>query len=524
MAAAIAHVDSLQTDDTFHDKRVCASRVSTRLFEPARQPVRDGDLVLWIDGEILDEGGPAVIFDGYRRDPGFSFLRNVGGFFVAVLYDAAAGKLHLISDRQGFRHLFWTRHGDSLWWGTELKALFELEGYSPRIDADAVSRYAADGFFPGERSWFSGVELVPGGTVLSWNLASGDMQRRQYWNWSEIGAVDIPRDRRELIEEWGRLFTASVARCCRDGRVGALLSGGLDSRAIVAAIPATVDPLHVVTFGRPDSPDVRIAATVAAKRGAIHHIQEMSEHNWLPPRFRGIWWSDGQLNLIDLHGVAGYEERRAWFDINLSGFLGDVTMGGSYLRKGDDELTAIRERGRRFVGAGLKMHTLYFDNRLPFFNDDLLEFTLAISPALRAKKHIYADMLLHHFPDMFRTIPWQETGVPITWPLPLARISKRARSAIGRITGTLDARRSFASYDQWFRHEPARSLIGDILTAPDALFAELLPRETVVGAWNRLQSGGNLSREVGLYATMEIWLQQAFNARFREPPDGAVTT
>ena len=185
------------------------------------------------------------------------------------------------------------------------------------------------------------------------------------------------------------------------------------------------------------------------------------------------------------------------------------------------EIDAIRTRGRRFIAMGLKMQTSYFENRIPFFDNELLEFTLSIPQSLRAREHVYANMLLSRFPDLFRSIPWQETGVPVTWPLPLATLFKRARSVSDRAlhrVGVGRGHQSYGDYNAWLRRDPARTLIGGILESKDALYPEYVPRERVMGVWKDLQGGAARGRDAGLYATLEIWLQQVFNARYRTAP------
>jgi len=533
MREIVTHRPYTKADPPFCDARVCAGRVDTRLFQRDAQPYIDGDMHVWIDGEITDArpadaSDAALLAAHYRADPSFTFLRDLDGFFTAVLYDAGAAVVHLIADRCGFRHLFHAVHAGRLWWGTELKAVTELPGFEARVSPDSVADFFEHGFFTGDRSWFAGVELVPNGTVLSFPLGGGTPQRRRYWDWEDLGKVAMPRDRRELVVEWGRLFAESVRKRSQSGRVGVLLSGGLDSRAVLAAVPENVSPLHAVTFGQRGALDVALAQRAAAVKGAVHHFHELGERNWLAPRFEGVWWSDGQLNLIDIHGVGGYEERREWFDINLSGFAGDLTMGGSYLRKGyDDDFAVLRTRVRRATANGIKMQTSYFENRLPFFDNALLEFTYAIPARLRAKDHLYADMLLARYPRYFRSIPWQETGVPVTWPLGLAIAAKRAATALERVLSPLGGasrrRRSYSDYGAWLRRDPARSAIDAILLAGDALYPAYVPATDARGAWARHQRGEDLARAVCLYATFEIWLQQITNGRLRAAPPEAIT-
>ncbi|GJL67431.1 MAG: hypothetical protein NPIRA06_00660 [Nitrospirales bacterium] len=526
MREALTHRDWLVSDELFCDERVCATRVDTHLLQPDPQPYRSGDLYVWLDGELYTGSNatdPAFLADGFCDNIDLSFLCKLDGYFTAAVYDKSGSKIHLLTDRYGFRQLYWTVAEDQLWWGTELKAALHLPGFQPRVDRDALSQHLARGYPPGDKSLIQNIELIPEGTILTWDLLTGESTSQRYWDWDRVGNITLPNDPREMLEEWGRLFVRAVEKRSMNGRVGVMLSGGLDSRAILAAMPDSISPLHAVTFGIRDAADVRIAARAAAVRGAVHHVQELTVHNWLAPRFEGVWWQDGHLNLIAMHGMGGFDERREWFDINLSGFLGDVTMGGSYSRKtGDHEIDLIRNRGRRFIAYGLKSATTYFENRIPFFDNDLLEYTLSIPESQRARDHVYADMLLMRFPDLFKKIPWQETGVPITWPLPVAYQFKRWQSLFNRalhkvgVGGT--GHTQFADYNEWLRQDPAKSQISNILTSKDAIYPEYVDRGIVIRMWEELQRGVPRCLEVGLYATLEIWLQQFFNARYRSLP------
>jgi hypothetical protein len=68
------------------------------------------------------------------------------------------------------------------------------------------------------------------------------------------------------------------------------------------------------------------------------------------------------------------------------------------------------------------------------------------------------------------------------------------------------------------RRDPARSALDAILTDEDPLYARYVPRARVLDAWNRLLRGAPAARAVGLYATLEIWLQQALRGRYRSAP------
>src|SRR5665648_996009 len=90
-------------------------------------------------------------------------------------------------------------------------------------------------------------------------------------------------------DELGRLLIHAVAeRAQPEERVAVSLSGGLDSRAIVAATAPRDEALPAVTFGRPGCVDIAIARRVAALKGACHEVVSITSDNWLAPRFLSL--------------------------------------------------------------------------------------------------------------------------------------------------------------------------------------------------------------------------------------------
>ena len=132
--------------------------------------------------------------------------------------------------------------------------------------------------------------------VLRFSLADGFLCRDVYWSWERItplkGAIDI----HETGREWGKRFVAAVEKRVRPHeRAGLMLSGGLDSRSILAAFPLRGDDVHAATFGKRGCQDIRIAAEAAAVKKAQHHTFEINEHNWLHPRLAGVWRTERSI-------------------------------------------------------------------------------------------------------------------------------------------------------------------------------------------------------------------------------------
>lgn len=77
----------------------------------------------------------------------------------------------------------------------------------------------------------------------------------------------------------------------------------------------------------------------------------------------------------------------------------------------------------------------------------------------------------------------------------------------------------FADYNTWLRQEPARSHISRLLQAPDALYPEFCDRQITLQDWENHQNGQGLCDRIGTIFTLELWMQQLFNGRYRDGID-----
>ena len=539
MRELITHGPRHLAETAFCDDVVCAGRVRSAALGTPPQPSADDGLAVWLDGEFyngdrlarefgLVGAGEARPDDATllrrlsRRDPDFSFLRRIDGIFAAVVYDSVEHRVHLISDRHGLRHLFWTAQGPAIAWASETKAMVALPGFRPRIDTSALDDFLRLGHMLGARTWLAGVEVLPAATRLTFDLRTGRIETARYWWWDEIKPMTGAIDEEELARELGRLLRASVARrTAGPERVGLMLSGGLDSRALLAAMPDDAAPVHAVTFGRAGCPDVAIAARAAAVRGAVHHVFELRANTWFSNRVGGVWWTDGHANLMHLHALALVPQVEELYDVNLDGFVGDTK--GAYLARPGTAVEHLDNRGRRFITLGSAALRVSVEARLPFFDNDFMELTMATPGALRRDAHIYRKMLLLTFPDFFASIPWQKTGAPITWPNGRAPRLRAARRIVRRVQGRLrwyglsrPPATGFTDYGPWIRSEPARSFFQAVLHNPAAIYPDYIPREPVVRLWST-----HVDREMDRadllcrHLTLEIWLQQLLEGKLR---------
>jgi asparagine synthase (glutamine-hydrolysing) len=592
MSQMMLHRDFYQQEPVFCDDRVCATRIHVNILQKQSQPYHCGQYLLWLDGEfykqdelcrqygLTPQSDPELFISLYQQNQNFSFLKKIDGVFVACLYDTKAQKLYLISDRHGMRRLYWTIYKNSLVWSGELKAFLALPEYQPQIDPYAVEDFLGLRYFINDRTWFADVKLFPAATVLTWDIQEQSLSQQRYWWWQEVPLLKDSIDRRELVEELGRRFRLSVESRSHSSdreRVGLTLSGGLDSRAILAAIPPLDYPLETVTLGQSDCEDVQIAQKVAKVKGANFYPVDINAENWLQSRGSNIWQTDGSCSILHMHFVPILKEieRLNLYESNLHGAGGDGIVGGDHLLEkeqfsyyvekrlglnnfalsGEHKRSILQRFQEYFNHLDNSFHILYIDNRirsflakdftlslvagretrLPFLDNQLTELLYSIPLHLKQGNKLYEDMLLATFPKFYRTIPRQGTGEPIgppNWNRKMRKTTHRLQTKITRKLKFLgihghpnplrSQRQNFIHPNLWIRQQPARVLYDRILNNPNAYYRNHLSSEQVQNiqqAWQDHLNGKNLADKLSLALTFEIWLQQVFAGNYRSDLD-----
>ncbi len=176
--------------------------------------------------------------------------RRLDGMFAFALWDDVRQRLVLGRDRFGKKPLYYWTDGRRLVFGSEIKAVVADPAVPRRLDDDALEAYLTFGYVPTPRTFFAGVLSVPPAHVLTFD-AGGAIALQQYWalplpgvDGTETLDIDFEEARREIR----RLLCDAVdRRLLADVPLGAFLSGGVDSSAVVAFM-ARLSPARVRTF------------------------------------------------------------------------------------------------------------------------------------------------------------------------------------------------------------------------------------------------------------------------------------
>jgi asparagine synthase (glutamine-hydrolysing) len=201
------------------------------------------------------------------EDDGDRLVHALRGMFAFAIWDTRRQRLLLARDRLGIKPLYYWERPGGLAFASELRAFLALETFSARLDRSALGEYLALGYVPDPQCIFEGVRKLAPGHVLIWDREHGS-QLVRYWSPVRSEALNV--DEREAIEELQRLLADSV-RCHLEADVplGAFLSGGLDSSAVVALMGRQMDrPVQTFSIGF-DEPEFNEAPAAAAASRAL---------------------------------------------------------------------------------------------------------------------------------------------------------------------------------------------------------------------------------------------------------------
>jgi asparagine synthase (glutamine-hydrolysing) len=180
-------------------------------------------------------------FDHWGVEP---TLPRLNGMFAIAVWDRKERLLYLVRDRMGEKPLYYGWVGDVFLFASELKALRAYPAFRPEIDREALALYLRYNCVPAPHSIYRGVHKLPSATFL--RIQSDTREEplpAAYWSLLEVARRGIENpycgsDTQAVEELDGRLRDAIRLRMISDVPLGAFLSGGIDSSAVVALMQA----------------------------------------------------------------------------------------------------------------------------------------------------------------------------------------------------------------------------------------------------------------------------------------------
>lgn len=197
------------------------------------------------------------------------------GMFAFALWDSKGETLFLARDRLGVKPLFYAVLDDgSFIFGSELKSLLAHGGLKRDIDPCAVEEYFALGYVAEPRSIFRQARKLPPGHILLLRRGRVGQEAREYWNLRFT--LDSRLDEAEACSELTKKLKESIRlRMISEVPLGAFLSGGVDSSAVVAMMAGlSAEPVNTcsIAFSDPAFNEVEFARKVAGSYRTKHSV------------------------------------------------------------------------------------------------------------------------------------------------------------------------------------------------------------------------------------------------------------
>lgn len=276
------------------------------LSRKGRNPVRneDGSIQLVYNGEVynfrelrsgLERAGhrfysstdSEVIVHAYEQW-GEKCLGRFNGMFAFALWDAGKGRLFLARDRAGIKPLYYAFHEGGLLFASEIKALLQHSEVPREPDRNAISQFLTFRVVPGSGTMFRGImKLLPGHYMV---YEKGRADIKKYWALEMAGGEG---DEFSAVAELRGLFAESVGmRLVSDVPLGAFLSGGVDSSAIVAQMSLLMDePVKTFTVGFGEEGDEFPHAAKVASALNTQHRELLVDYGQMLEAFPRLVWN-----------------------------------------------------------------------------------------------------------------------------------------------------------------------------------------------------------------------------------------
>ena len=211
-------------------------------------------------------------------------LTKIDGMFAFVIWDKNEECLFVARDRVGEKPFYYSFDGNNFGFSSRPKQLFDLfPSLSKEYNNQSLRLYLESGYIPGALSIFKKIKKLEPGTFMKVN--KNGLSIKKYWDLSLIKNKNNPKNFSEsqLIDQLDDILLKSVKdRMNSDVKLGAFLSGGIDSSLVVAMMTKlTKDPVSTFTIGfnEKEYDESKDAEAVASFLNTNHYCKHIDEHD-----------------------------------------------------------------------------------------------------------------------------------------------------------------------------------------------------------------------------------------------------
>ena len=255
-----------------------------------------------------------------------SFPDSLNGRFHGLVADCNREIAMLFNDRFGMHRLCYYESQDAFYFAAEAKAILAVCPELRRLDGQSAGEFVACGAVLENRSLFHNIRLIPGGSA--WTFQDGALKRKSTYfrpdEWEQQELLDPEEHYRQIAST----FAQSLSRCfAGTAPIGMSMTGGLDTRMILAGWKPSSNSLPCYTFGSMfrENQDVRIARRVARACGQSHQVLRAGKE--FLSRFahyadRAVYLTDGRVDVGRAPDLYLNEKAREIAPVRMTGLYG----------------------------------------------------------------------------------------------------------------------------------------------------------------------------------------------------------
>jgi asparagine synthase (glutamine-hydrolysing) len=259
------------------------------------------------------------------------FLRALNGWFSGLVVDIPQSRVTLFNDRVGLGRVYYYQSDEAFYFASEAKALLRICPELREIDPQGVAEFFTRDCVLENRTLFKNIRLLPGGSA--WVFERGRLlTRASYFSPSdwERHAIETSMPGPQLVERLRKVFVDILPRYLEPaGKVGLSLTGGLDSRLIVAAAPEAHALTSYTFAGARDTFDVRQSRKVARTAGMAHQVLRLQQdffRDFEKLAEETVYISDGTLGPSGAHNLYFNRLARDIAPVRLTGIFGSEIL------------------------------------------------------------------------------------------------------------------------------------------------------------------------------------------------------
>ncbi len=388
------------------------------------QPQHNEDEDIWIvfNGEIynfieltqqLEKKGhqfytnsdTEVIIHSYE-EWGERCLNKLRGQFAFCIYDSQKKQLFLARDHMGLKPLYYYFDGELFIFGSEIKTIL-CHNIPREVDRYAFNLYLSLGYVPFNLTLFKGIFKLPPANYLKFDLENKKLELKNYWNITFI--INRNKSLNQLAEELKSLIINSVKiRLISDVPIGAFLSGGLDSSAIVGIMSELMEaPVKTFSIGFGEnaaSDETKYSRYVSEYYNTDHTeiIVNPSYYNLLPEL---VWHFDDLIAdaaILPVHLMAKHAKKK--MTVALTGDGADEVFAGYYYY-----YDPIKSKINKFLPKILLEKAMKLYNYIPVYE---LRHAISYHEQLKTKEGRYLRILLQvHDKEKSHIVPFMTKDV-----------------------------------------------------------------------------------------------------------------